>query len=179
MHRLLAIFPPWLMQKNDTFYITSPITKKSSLNYNILYPVLYFRSLTSFIYVSISFVDTSDKIVQPHILSSKKGIASEVKRELVSEEPTSSSTSMAKIRRDDTKDRGSSIGTRGNHGVMSNMSNMSVSSNPCNAESRIATKRSQSKPQKTVCTDQLEDKLNQLNLAIVSQPFMFSRFQTF
>ncbi|KAL3322345.1 hypothetical protein AABB24_039793 [Solanum stoloniferum] len=108
---------------------------------------------------------TSDKVVQSNI--SKKEIAGEVKKELVSEEPTSSSTSTAKVRRDDMKDRGSSIETRGNHGVMSSVSNMSVSSNPRNAESRIATSRSQSKPQKIVCTDQLEDKRNQLNLAIV------------
>ncbi|XP_027769437.1 HBS1-like protein isoform X2 [Solanum pennellii] len=108
---------------------------------------------------------TSDKVVQSNV--SKKEIAGEVKKELVSEEPTSPSTSTAKVRRDNMKDRGSSIETRGYHGVMSNVGSMSVSSNPRNAESRIAPSRSQTKPQKIVCTDQLEDKLNQLNLAIV------------
>ncbi|KAL3352086.1 hypothetical protein AABB24_020269 [Solanum stoloniferum] len=110
---------------------------------------------------------TSNKVVQSNVLSSKKEIAGEVKKKLVSEEPTSSSTSTAKVRCDDMKDRGSSIETRGNHDGMSNVSNMSVSSNSHNVESRIATSRSQSKPQKIVCTGQLEDKLNQLNLAIV------------
>lgn len=123
-------------------------------------------------YITIPFAATSNKVVQSNVLSSKKEIAGEVKRELVSEEPTSSSTSTAKVRRDDMKDRGSSIETRGNHDGMSNVSNMSVSSNPRNVESRIATSRSLSKPQKIVCTGQLEDKLNQLNLAIVSQSFM-------
>ncbi|XP_004252232.1 uncharacterized protein [Solanum lycopersicum] len=108
---------------------------------------------------------TSDKVEQSNV--SKKEIAGEVKKELVSEEPTSSSASTAKVRRDNMKDRGSSIKSRGYHGVMSNVGNMSVSSNPRNAESRIAPSRSQTKPQKIVCTDQLEDKLNQLNLAIV------------
>lgn len=153
------------MQKDDT------PKKIVVLISNILYPVLYFGSLTSFVYIAIPFAATSDKVVQSDVLSSKKEIAGEVKRELVFEGPTSSSTSMAKVRRGDMKDRGSSIETRGNHGVMSNVSNMSVSSNPRNTESRIAS-RSQSKPQKIVCTDQLEDKLNQLNLAIVSQLFM-------
>ncbi|KAJ8540522.1 hypothetical protein K7X08_032509 [Anisodus acutangulus] len=110
---------------------------------------------------------TSDKVLQTDVLSCKKEIAGEVKRELVAEGPTSSSTSTAKVRRDDVKDRGSSIETRGNHGIMTNMSNMSVSSHPQNAESRTATSRSQSKPQKIVRADQLEDKLDQLNLAIV------------
>ncbi|XP_059287888.1 uncharacterized protein LOC132041111 isoform X2 [Lycium ferocissimum] len=110
---------------------------------------------------------TSDKVKQSNVLSSKKEIASEVKRELVAEGPTSSSTSMAKVRRDDVKDKGSSIETRGNQGIMNNVSNISVSSDPHNAESRTATSRSQSKPKKIVSADQLEDKLDQLNLAIV------------
>lgn len=118
-------------------------------------------------YITVPFAATSDKVEQSNV--SKKEIAGEVKKELVSEEPTSSSASTAKVRRDNMKDRGSSIKSRGYHGVMSNVGNMSVSSNPRNAESRIAPSRSQTKPQKIVCTDQLEDKLNQLNLAIVSQ----------
>ncbi|KAJ8550891.1 hypothetical protein K7X08_000261 [Anisodus acutangulus] len=110
---------------------------------------------------------TSDKVLQTDVLSSKKEIAGEVKRELVAEGPSSFSTSMEKVRRDDVKDRGSSIESRGNHGIMTNMSNVSVSSHPQNAESRTATSRSQSKPQKIVHADQLEDKLDHLNLAIV------------
>ncbi|MCD9638502.1 hypothetical protein HAX54_022508 [Datura stramonium] len=152
------------MQKDDTFYITSLIIqKKNSVNFYFISCSLFWE-LTSFVYITIPFAATSEKVVQSNVLSSKKEIAGEVKIELVAEGPASSSTSMAKVRRDDVKDRGSSIETRGIHGVMSNMS---VSSNPRNVESRIATSRSQSKPQKIGCTDQLEDKLDQLNLAIV------------
>lgn len=77
------------------------------------------------------------------------------------------------------KDRGSPKETRENHGVTSNMRNMSMSSIPCIAETGSAASRSQSKSQKIVRPDQLEDRLDQLNLAIVSQTIICTRFQTF
>ncbi|XP_075096689.1 uncharacterized protein LOC107830579 isoform X1 [Nicotiana tabacum] len=110
---------------------------------------------------------TLDKVLQSNVPSSKKELATEVKEELVAEGPASSSAPTAKFRRDVMKDRGSPKETRENHGVTSNMRNMSMSSIPCIAETGSAASRSQSKSQKIVRPDQLEDRLDQLNLAIV------------
>ncbi|OIT35329.1 PREDICTED: HBS1-like protein [Nicotiana attenuata] len=110
---------------------------------------------------------TIDQVLQSNAPSSKKEKATKVKQELVAEGLASSSASTAKVRRDNVKDRGSSIETRENHGVTSNMSNMSIPLKPCITEIGTATSRSQSKPQKLVRADQLEVKLDQLNLAIV------------
>uniref|UniRef100_A0A1U7W417 HBS1-like protein n=1 Tax=Nicotiana sylvestris TaxID=4096 RepID=A0A1U7W417_NICSY len=113
------------------------------------------------------FTATLDKVLQSNVPSSKKELATEVKEELVAEGPASSSAPTAKFRRDVMKDRGSPKETRENHGVTSNMRNMSMSSIPCIAETGSAASRSQSKSQKIVRPDQLEDRLDQLNLAIV------------
>ncbi|PHT65308.1 hypothetical protein T459_29733 [Capsicum annuum] len=99
-----------------------------------------------------------DMVVPPEIRG-------EIKRELVAEGPASTSTSTTKVRREDVKDRGSSMKTRGNHAVMRNIGDMFTSSSPCNRQSRIVTfKRSQKAKelasQEEACRAQL-DKLCQ------------------
>ncbi|XP_055825742.1 uncharacterized protein LOC129894202 isoform X2 [Solanum dulcamara] len=112
----------------------------------------------------------TDTILQLNIASNNKELSTEVKKELVAEGHPNSSVSLAKVKHDDLKDSGSSSKTRGNNGLTSNLSDMSISSKPhsvVTGKSDSATSSSKSKPQKTVQAPQTEDNFNQLNLAVV------------
>lgn len=101
----------------------------------------------------------------------------EVGREITIEEPGDYSASTSKGRHFDGKEKGSLEIEGKPQTISADMMKMSLSSKSGNAKDANGERASSNapfKPEKWMLPDQVEDKLSQLNLAIVSYPFAFS-----